>query len=301
MAKQDPKNQYNEVVVTTPVLPQISVTEESHKYDVPKPQIKVAKQAENTRSGPATAQSNENTGGVVTPSNIKIKALFSRKHSNAASKRDGGKSKPSAAYENNVPLPLKRSRECIADTTSPSGQKMGDDESRASTLTRPKGLSKAQNPMYRSVTELGQRSSHEPPGYMNISKSKTEPDAAASGQTKHASDSALKAMAGKDAVKPKPRVRMALKKPPLPSKMFKEGTEQPDREEQESMAARKLTYSPNVVENKGVKKLPRIPRSKTWNSQGNVASLNVPQPSSNYTSIKVNEMDPNSDYMKVLQ
>ena len=285
--------------MTTPVLPQISVTEELHKYDVPKPQIKVAEQA---RSGPATAQSDENPGGVVTPSNIKIKALFSRKHSNAASKRDGGKSKPSAAYENNVPLPLKTSRECITDTTSPSGQKMGGDESRASTLTRPKGLSKAQNPMYRSVTELGQRSPHEPPGYMNISKSNTEPGAAAaSGQTQHTSDSALKATAGKDVVKPKPRVRMALKKPPLPSKMFKEGTEQPDKEEQESMVARKLTYSPNAAENKGVKKLPRIPRSKTvtWNSQGNVASLNVPQPSSNYTSIKVSEMDPNSDYMKV--
>ena len=285
MPKQDSKRNHDEVNPPTPVVPQISVTEEAPGYDVPKPRF--PRLSWGRKMKPVEDHGYDEPGNAATPGGIKMEQTSSRK---SFSKRDKGKKKQSAAYENNTPQSLKGSREVIVDAAKPSGQTVDDDPGYSSTVPRTRGPAKALNPMYRSTGELGRKSlSQEPPDYANIDKN--------TGDVLQVPDSAIKTPG---IGKPIPRVKPAVMKPPLPSKPFKPKGESPQTQEPVGGAvggaSRKLTISPptpNVREKKAT-----MPRSKSCGSRSKI-SLAASQPASNYTPIKIEEMDSSSDYVKV--
>ena len=290
---QEHSNKYAEVGNTAQNIHQLMAVTDAltHGYDVPKP-VGGATQPSQWDG----VQSYETPESVVTFSSNKTAVGFTNTNQGQASASMVGAPAPvQDAYD--LPQPISRkSYENLTDKSATLGRKVSDNSTLSFNSAGEKFSAQSVS-KHRSCDHLQKSPSDEFPEYENIKKGGFLPGRILSGQpisTPYNNPAPIP--------KPRPPVKVQLKKPALPSKLFKPTAELSQiLDSNNTGKEQKSRYQPLTpvgIETKpAYEQAKKSTRSQTWTLDRNVDSK-LPR-TGNYTPIDLDKMDPNSDYQQM--
>ena len=274
---------YEELIPPTQTTQQTSaLTTFGHGYDIPKPQVQ-ATQMPSLSDNQDGAQGYETPKCVVNVSTSKSKVGFSGKPVRSESKTRAVAGATRVTY--NLPQPTtKSSKSCdsIVALSAPPSRKVSDNST--------KDKFSSQNvSAHRSLDQLQQLASEDMPDYENLKRAGVTSDQASSKDENPITKQA------------KPQVKMQLKKPALPSRLFKPTPEMAQILDAKGQAQKRgvQPLTPSGVERKAIQAhATTSKRSQTWTHDNNNLRCKLPKVT-NYTQIDVNKMNPKSNYEQV--
>ena len=292
-------NNYAEINDASPTNEQAMDTILTHGYDVPKPQSRAIQPPLNVPWGPV--QSYELPEKVVGTKKNKpsLKGPILSPDSKYSSTRNDDMDD-----EYVQPYLLRRSGDNAADTPAPSSRKVSNDSTLSSNMPLPRERHSPKAVM--STHESYDRLVKPPhlcnsPSYENIDKSGFiigQAPQILSSPYENPTDSG-------NVAKTVTPIKMELKRPALPSKLFKP-TAELKQIQQATGKERKHRYeplTPKDMDKKSVYDQPSVSkqaRSQTWTLDSKISVPNRKLPrASNYTPIDPTTKDPNNDYEQV--
>ena len=269
----------------------LGATSPSRRYDVPKPQNKADKPPLSLKWD--GAQSYEKPGCAVMLGNSKRKVSPSNT-GNTVLSPDGkhANTDNDVVYANDLPQPLRKSYENVVNVSTPSSRKVSDN-SVFSTQDNSSSQALNTNDSHDHLERVPPEDLHD---YENVAKA-----GLLSAQNPPVLDTPSEASIYRNIAEGLIQVKMELKKPALPSKLFKPTAElsqiiQVTSKEQKPCKQEPLT--PKGMEKKGLhEQATKGKRSQTWTFDSNV-SCKTTRPS-NYTQLDMATMNPHCDYEQV--
>ena len=291
VANQNPINNYAEINDSeqgTDLVP-------THGYDVPKPQNKAALQPpSNDMWGPA--QNYEMPENVVPASPKYYNSPCSKIQD---SKHLSGNDDTSDEYVH--PHLLRRANCDAVNVPVISSQKVSNESTKSSSSTLPlprerhssKAAAMSTHGSHNCLQKLPHQQQQHLPSYENVNQ-----DGFVIGQA----PPILNPVDGDVATKPKPvpPIKMELKKPAIPSKLFKPTAELKQVLDADSKE-RKRRFEPLTLTGTEKKSVtlydqPKSARSQTWTLDSKINVNRKLTRASNYTPIDPTKMDPDNDY-----
>lgn len=280
VAKQEPQDNYDAVPDPPPVNEQ-TLTTVPEVYDVPKPQNKVTK-------SPLRLNWDEAEGYEKPESVVKHKHNADNTLLSPGSKQGVIETVNNGVYANDLPQPLRKSYENVVGTPS---QKESDSSLLSSATPQEKFPPKVLK-TYSSYDHLEKHPLQDLNDYANIPKA-----GSSFNRYPPVLNSPHENPINTCVAEPVTRIKMELKKPALPSKLFKP-TAEPSQIAQGSSEEPKRRHEPLIP--KGMEKKSQdqqVLRTQTRTLDNNVNSK-PPRPN-NYTQLNIASMDPRSNYEQV--
>ena len=279
VAKQEPHNNYDEVADPPPVNEHI-LTTVPEGYDVPKPQNKATRSLLSLNWD--KAEGYEKPESVVKHRHNAGNTLFS-----PGSKQSEIETANNGVYANDLPQPLRKSYDNVVDITS---RKESGSSLMASATPQEKFSPKVLK-TYSSYDHLEKLPLQNLRDYVNIPKA-----GSLFNQRPPVLGSPHENSINTCVAEPATRVKM-LKKPALPSKLFKPTAElsQIAQGSSEEPKHRHEPLMPKGMEKKSLHQ--PTPKTQTWTADNNVNSK-PPRPN-NYMQLDITSMDPRSNYEQV--
>jgi hypothetical protein len=297
VANQNPNNGYAEINDPTPTNEQGRDLVPTHGYDIPKPQNKASLQPPSSAMwGPA--QSYE------TPENVVPSPKYSNYYKPRSPLQDSkhlSRNDDTMSSDEYVHPHLLRRANCDAVNVPVISSRKVSNESTSSSSTLPlprerhssKVATMSTHGSHGCLQKLPHQQKQHLPSYENIDQ-----DGFIIGQA----PPMLNRADGDVAIKPKPvpPVKMELKKPAIPSKLFKP-TEELKQVQEANSKERKRRFEPLTpmgTETKSVALYdqPKSARSQTWTLDNKINVNRRQTRASNYTPIDPTKLDPDNDY-----